>query len=411
MFLAVISLSNLDCARREEEKNVVSLTIAYKGRKGMTEDLDEILDSFEKKYHHIKLQRIREERSFYYQKIELMIAGGTAPDVMWMGQGFGDFASRGLFLDIEPIIKNEGFDLSSYYPQVLDMYRYKGVLYGLPYGIDLSCMIYNKQLFNEAGISYPDETWTLDRMLEASKKLTKDTDRDGQIDQYGVYFSEPYLGCFGASLLDEDAASCSLDQPEAIRALQFWVDLGKKHKVSPVQLMYGSFNMAMGVQESFRMGKIAMINGYTWHFSTYQKTVKNFEWDIALFPKGEKREHWTSSAGYTISKNTKHPKEAWLLLKFLTNAESQTYMANTTLPALRKVAEKMARTYNGPPKHYAVLLEAIKYMKPYPRIPNITEIVETKRIIEEYALSGQKSSEDAYKWATEEINKILQEDN
>lgn len=407
IFGAIVVLSSVSCMNKKYGENIIILTITHGTVKEEMIALDEASKIFEKRYPNIRVKRIAIEGP-YYPKIETMIAGDTAPDVMWMGQGFGEFASRNIFMNLEPLIgKDENFVLDDYYSQALNMYRYQEILYGLPYGIDLSCLFYNKHLFDEAGLSYPDETWVLENMVETAKKLTKYT--SSQIDYYGLYLPEPYLGAFGAALLNEYNTRCLLYQPEAISALRFWLDLSKKYKVSPARL-YGEFQ-GMGVGDAFKMGKIAMIGNYTWSFSDYKETIRDFEWDIALFPKGRMREHWSSSGGFAIFRETKHPKEAWLLLKYLASREFQIHMTNLTLPSLKMVSEEAARNHSGPPQHYTILLEAVKYMKPNPRIPNITEIVQKKKEAEEYALVEQKTAEEAYKWATNEINKILEKCN
>ena len=61
----------------------------------------------------------------------------------------------------------------------------KGEQYAFPFDLDIPALFYNKELFDAAGIEYPNDKWTWDDMLKAAIALTKDTDGDGQPDQYG----------------------------------------------------------------------------------------------------------------------------------------------------------------------------------------------------------------------------------
>lgn len=129
----------------------------------------------------------------YWPRFLTMVAGGIPPDVIFLeSTRLASFASKGTILDLDPFIEaDEEINMADFYPLALDALRYKGRLYALPNDIAVFAMFYNKDMFDEAGsIPHPQKGWTWDDFLEISKKLTRDIDGDGKIDQFGSSFRD-----------------------------------------------------------------------------------------------------------------------------------------------------------------------------------------------------------------------------
>ena len=337
----------------------------------------------------------------YYDKVEVMIAGQCAPDVMWMGYGFGVFATRGAFLNLDDLYGD--IDRSRYFSEVLDWYSVDEKLYGFPYGVDIGFIAYNKDLFDDAGVAYPEPDWTVEEFLAIARRLTLDTDGDGAVDQYG-FAGGLARGTFGDTLLNEDNTLCTLDRPAAARMLQFSHDLVHKYRVSPPQ---ESDIKSMGTEISFLMGRIAMWRTAVWKIPALRQKVDTFEWDIAMMPIGTQRAHMASSSGFAVARDTEHPREAIALLKALTGPRFARGLGGATLPVERDVAARMARAWQGPPEHFGLMLAMTDYMHPVPRVPNIGEIMQVYgRHADRFDL-GRVSAAEAMRGAAREINAIL----
>lgn len=116
-------------------------------------------------------------------------------------------------------------------------------VYFLPWTIGTMILGYRVDLYKEAGIAKAPETW--DEFLAVAKKLTVDLNGDGRIDRYGVGWYAgrisdgitqqwlPFHASFGARIWDEAnwRAQGVINSPEAVRALQYFVDFNLKHKV------------------------------------------------------------------------------------------------------------------------------------------------------------------------------------
>ena len=106
----------------------------------------------------------------YYEKVLVMMAGRTAPDMMWMGKGFAQFASRDAFLDVED---HFNIDTTDYYMPMVDSYRFTGRLQGFPYAGDFAMVIYNANMFETARVDPPYDDWTVEEFRQVAKHLTK----------------------------------------------------------------------------------------------------------------------------------------------------------------------------------------------------------------------------------------------
>ena len=152
-----------------------------------------------------------------------------------MGQSFSEFAARGNFLDLAEYITNDpDLKIDEYHEKVLGWYQLDGKQYGIPYGIDVQFIVYNKTLFKEAGVPLPTDDWTLEEFLAAAKKLTIDRDKDGRIDQYGFRGELPEC-MWGAQFVADDGSKATCDTPEMVAWAQFNLDMLYKWKVAPTR--------------------------------------------------------------------------------------------------------------------------------------------------------------------------------
>ncbi|MDD3805649.1 MAG: sugar ABC transporter substrate-binding protein [bacterium] len=361
-----------------------------------------LIKGFEKANPDIKVKAIEIAPKFYYQKVQTLIAGNTAPDVMWMGQGFGELVAKGAFMDLDAVFKE--FDSSRYYEKVVDWYRYKGHLMGFPSGIDMELLFYNKTLFDNYGIPYPNKNWNLEDMVAAARKLTMDTNGDGIIDQFG-FSGLVELGLFGAGLLNSSATASGLDTAAATECLQFNIDLKKRYKVSPVWRANGAESISEA--DLFKTGKLAMHRNCTWSMDDFRQGIKGFDWDICLMPYGRKKSYWASSSGLAIAAGSSHKEAAIRFLKYIVSSQGQQVLSGINLPVMKDVAEKVVRDNTGKPENIKILLDAVPYLEPYPRVPQINRIVTIWVDKVERAHAGIITARQACLEASEEINEII----
>ena len=211
--------------------------------------------------------------------------------------------------------------LNSFYPTLMENGRTAGKTWGIPFQRSTIVMYYNKDLFRAAGLDpeNPPATWA--ELVEAGKKLTK---ADGS--QWGAMIPStgyPYW-MFGALstqndqvLMNNAGDTTYFDAPATVEALQFWKDLGSKHKIMPEgTIEWGT------LRKNFLEGRTAIMWHSTGNLTTVKKNAK-FDFGVAMLPANKRRGTPTGGGNFYIFKKTS-PEErtaAMKLIKFMTSPE------------------------------------------------------------------------------------------
>ena len=118
----------------------------------------------------------------YWTLLESGAQGGSLPDVFWMHSNEAvRYMSNDILLDLtDKVADSDKLEMDKFPKDIKEMYQWDGKTYAVPKDIDTIAMWYNKDMFDEAGIDYPDGSWTWDEFYDIAEKLTKE---DGS--QYG----------------------------------------------------------------------------------------------------------------------------------------------------------------------------------------------------------------------------------
>jgi multiple sugar transport system substrate-binding protein len=399
---ASIRRANPESANAAAEK--VRLVLAVNTDAKAKEIFREAIDEFTASHPDISIQLL-EIPGDYYQKLLVMIAGRTAPDLMWMGEPFIEFANRDVFLDVTKNVERE-VDPRQFAPEALDWYRLGGRQYGVAYGFDLRFIVYNKHLFDEAGVPYPQDQWTYADFLDKSQRLTRKDDH-GRIVQYGFRGSLD-MSLFGATVLSSENNCATCESSAMLDFLQTNLDLAEKYHVAPhdKQLPNEAFEDPVNV---FRQGKTAMMVMATWNLAYLQQQCADIDWDVSTNPIVRRPGHWASSEAILISSETKHPKEAWLLYKTFLGANFQREMAGIIVPSNLRAAARWVDENHYKPAHISALVEATKSMQRSPQVGNLREVMRVFFDSCESVWACRSTPTVAMARAQSQINQILSE--
>ena len=184
--------------------------------------IDQAIKKFEKKYPNVHVEYksgiIKDDYSSWLAN---EITKGTIPDVfMVLPDDFNTLSSIGILKNLDRLIKEERIDTSLFYQSALFAGN-NGSQYALPYEINPTIMCINHDLLTKEGIAIPSSNWTIDDFYNISNQVTKDTNNDGVIDQYGYYGFDwqDVLDCYGLQVFKED--NCHLDKKEVKEAFLF----------------------------------------------------------------------------------------------------------------------------------------------------------------------------------------------
>ena len=208
--------------------------------------------------------------------------------------------------------------LASFYPAFMHNSRTGGKTWGVPFQRSTIVLYWNKELFKEAGLdpNHAPTTWA--EMVTYAQKLTK-KDASGRVTQYGVQIPSsgfPYWLFQGlttendAILMNDTGNEVYFDKPGVIDALQYWVDLSKKHGVQPAGITeWGT------TPRDFFEKKIAMMWTTTGNL-TNVKTNAKFDFGVAMLPAAKKRGSPTGGGNFYIFKKST-PQQQQAAFKFI----------------------------------------------------------------------------------------------
>ena len=331
----------------------------------------EIIQSFEQSHPHIRVRLVTGDQ----RKRLAMIAADMPPDVMPLElEELSFYTARGLLAPLDGFAASDpDFHLEDYFTNLVAMCRHGGQLYALPENFSPVAIYYNKDLFDEAGVAYPDEQWGWEEFLAAAKKLTRDRDGDGRIDQFGFVTSwwrnrwPMWIWQNGGEVFNANYDRCLMDTPEAIEAVQFYNDLAAKHHVSPGWGAQLEGVAGQGGSEWFVAGRIAMTAETRYVHTAFQR-ITSFRWDVAPLPKRKRRATTFVGGAAAISARTRNPTEAWEFLKFFTGQGGSSVLmrGGRALSGYRPEAEKAVVHPGLPPEHDRIFVEAVSYCYPPP---------------------------------------------
>ena len=306
----------------------------------------EIIRRFEEANPDITVQLEPVSGSDYYARLLTQIAAGDAPDIMNIGDdAVPQFVDAEAFLPLDDFIAGEdGLDTSVYLPGLLAPGQWEDQQWFLPKDFSPMAVYYNKAIFDEYGVAYPEAGWTWDDLVDIATQLTVDTDGDGVTDIWGIQLPGPWttgfeywVGAAGGSLISEDGAAFAgyMDSPETTAAVQFYQDLYHTHKVAPPPADMSAFG---GGNSEFDNGQAAMRIFGRWPQSGMLENP-NIDLGIVGTPAGAVDANVLFWGGFGIFSGTENPDAAWRFLKFYAGPEGAEVWQDRALPAVASVAE------------------------------------------------------------------------
>lgn len=312
-------------------------------------------DAFYAKHPEIKVEFTRIPGDSYNQKLNQMVVGGQAPDVMLLQEAdLGRFASNGIIENLDSYIAgSDHLTTSSFIPAVAQLAEATGGNYGLPWAVASQLLYYNKDLFDAAGVDYPTDDWTWDDFAAAAEKLTKV--EGGKTTQWGadaLTFNGIWFSMAGQGG-DQVVADGKLALGDGLKkALEFQNKLTNELKVSPPPAAGDA------VSDLFAAGQAAMSRNGSWMIGAAYKDV-DFNWDIATLPSQTQKYTSLHTAFYSISAKSQVKDAAWTFIDYMMSEEGQkaTSEWSGNISAIPSIAEKgynRVQGKNGPQNWTAV---------------------------------------------------------
>lgn len=291
---------------------------------GQKAGMEAMCDAYTEKNPNVNIEVQVAGWNEYWTKLEAAATGNKLPDIFWMHTNeIYKYADNGILADVSDIVETDKFsDISLKNAQGSD-----GKLYGVPKDKDVICLAYNKELFDQAGVAYPDDTWTWDNLVTASQEIYDKTGKYGYMayadDQLG-YWNFVYQN--GGYILNDDKTKAGFDQPATIEAMKFYIGL-QDYEWCPNQDYFGE--QAPGT--AFLSGQGAMFFEGNWNLlPTLQNNPDlNGKLQIAVLPKapnpvsGDGRATISNGLCYATGANNPNAEVVKDVLKFFGSEEGQ----------------------------------------------------------------------------------------
>lgn len=411
---AACAWSNTSSALAQEAGDTVTLTLLVGGGAEYLQNLRTILAAFEAQNPDIKLDLI--ESSNTNEQFRVLYSSGVQLDLVRTNHGqIATFAKEGSILDLTPMIERDpDFPFDAFYPAAQEMLKIGGRIYYVPFGISVETLFYNKDLFSNAGLPFPDQSWAWDReALDVGRRLTLDANNDGVIDQFflgnvldGFFFTILYA--LGGEVVTADGSRFAMNSPEGLEAIEFVNSLVNERRITlnRTELDSGSWH--------FYLGNIAAVVQSSYFVGAMQQRGVSFDWDVAPMPayrEGRASTMWAETP-WVIPANAAHPEEAFRLLKFIASVEGQELVARTGMatPIHRDVAVSPVYLEQTPPVNMLAFHETASYpnMRSRPDLPNWPQIWQTlASVVLGPVYAGTQPASAALAEAERLINAIL----
>jgi multiple sugar transport system substrate-binding protein len=294
-----------------------------------------VIDEFNSSQDDIQLELVVEPYNTAPATLRQAIDSGTAPDIIGPVGGEGTAAFRGEFLDLQPLVEEDDYDLDQFINATVEAQRVDGDLIGLPIAIYPAMLMYRPALFDAANLNYPpsdygqmymldgeEVPWSIETMSEVAMRLTLDadgnnaTDADfnpGNVVQWGFYLQNAgpmrqTVTLFGAGSLVNDDREAVMPQFWREGFQWFYDGIWEDHFIAP-----------LSDSSDFASGNVAMARAQLW----YTCCITDAEWDAGALPayEGQVTAQLHSDA-FRIYEGTEHPEEAFEVLTYLADEAS-----------------------------------------------------------------------------------------
>lgn len=417
--VCLLLLGGCQLQGRPNDVGVVQLTLWQGVNPPRNRDvLQELVERFNREHPDIQVESLyvgQEDQQT--PKILASVVGNAPPDMLWFNSTItGRLVELGAIRPLEDLLAasptKDEID-----PALLESMQFQGHTWSVPFGTNNVGIFYRPTLFQAAGITQLPRTW--EELRQVAKKLTRDTNGDGRVDQYGILLPSgkaewtvftwlPFLWSSGGELTPVLSAHRSKDvnlvSKGAIAALQFWRDLISDGS-AVLSLPERGYDM-----NRFIAGKVAMQFSGPWTLGELRATGVDF----SVFPMPSQTQPATVIGGenlFLFKTTPQRERAAFTFAEYVMGEEFQTQWAMGTgyLPVNLKARESEA--YQAFVEHQPVVkvfLEQAEYGRSRPIFRGYSRISEKLGRAIETVLLGKNSPKKALEEAQRRLDLIFQ---
>ncbi len=335
----------------------------------------------------------------YNEKLQASLAGGSPPDVFYVDSfKFPDFVTAGA---LEPM-GDRILEPDDFYDSLRAAFTWEGTFYCPPKDFSTLALEYNKDLFDAAGVKYPTPDWTWDDLQAAAEVLT-----DADNGAYGMVLSADFarwiafLYQAGGTVTDPDFTKMTINSPEVLEALNFYVNLVLDGYAAQPSDLDSGWN-----GEAFGKGLAAMTIEGNWIVPYLKDQFPDVNWGVTELPAGPAgKATMAFTVCYAVPANGKNNEAAIKLVNFLTGPEGMQEWTDLGLamPTRRSLRDHWLEKF----PELEPFLNGAEYAHPWQFRPGFQDVLDTINDGLQQAMAGTMLPEDVLVQAEEVGNEVL----
>lgn len=298
----------------------------------------ELIRLYEAEHPNVKINMTCTPSSDYTVKLQTVLGGGGDVDMFGISSppGLAEYVNKGAVRPLDDLIAAAGTDLTGV-QSILNSIAIDGKTYGLPYKTSSWFVVYNKDIFDAAGVPYPTGAWTWEEYAEIAAKLTSGEGADKIYGSLNFQPTSMWWRVPGNSM----GATNPLNDDELhawMRAAEFCKSLSDAGSQPLYEDMAG--DAGADYAGNFLQGKYGMFYNGDWVIEMLNTAIRNGDgnvnYDIAPLPHWEGEQAVTPGAAAVlmVTESSKNAEAAYDFIAFCTSAEaSKTLLAMDYFPA------------------------------------------------------------------------------
>ncbi|GAA3411320.1 ABC transporter substrate-binding protein [Paenibacillus hodogayensis] len=392
------------------KKENIELTVAWWGAQARHDLTIKVIDLFQKKYPHIKINTQYSAYDGYMDKLNVQFSAGNAPDVIQYGGSLPEFVSRGVVLPLDPYV-GKIFHIENIDKSMVDAAKFDGKLYGISLGSNARTIVVNNTLLQKYGLSVPPNNWTWDDVKKLGIQFAAasngayllkgfDFDLNGFeyfVNQRGKFLHKNGLiGFDKQDVMDWFVLFDDLRKNKVIPPSDF--QTAEPKEIENSYLVKQKYAMALISSNQLEASQVVMKDQLSLHDLPHNAQGSGVPLRPSMF-----------MAGYA---KTKHPEEVAAFLDFMVNDPEATKILGSErgIPVSSKVRDQLKTSLNPTDK---LVYEYVEYIggsskAPYtPDLPGVSESTKLFQVTSDKIGFKQLTLEKAVDELWTELEKIM----
>ncbi len=363
----------------------------------------QLADLVTEKYPNIKVTIENTDWTSYWSKLPVELASGNAPDLLYMHfSRASDYKDSMLPLKTY-IDEDSEINMDDFYEGILECFTFDDEVYSLPYDFGPYIMYYNKDLFDQYGVEYPDSETDWDEFISICQQLSVDGNYGTVLCSSCDYYM-PQVLSLGGEIINEDGIF-DITGDKTVSALQQIADLindGYAPRITDTANTVWNW-------EQFEAGNIGMLIDGPWTVTNVTNYC-DFNVGYTTIPAGTQKVTTINGSAIAGSKETEHPEEVYKALSVLTGPEAQQILAENgrALPSRESVRSYYYEAMSEQDGLQEAIEESLEFGIPYHVTTNFSEVSTILNSGMDVVFAGEATAEETVQDIQDQVDAILQ---